>query len=174
MIEPKEKKLGFIGKHKQLILYFVFGIVTTVCSLLACYLTLKLGVLIPALRDESGEPTELLDILGSTTQWISGVIVAFLTNKKWVFTDAPKGREAGLKQFYIFSASRVGTYFLEAIMNLLTIRIFELCAYRTIVLALGFMSINLTSRIWSKAITSVAVVVINYFISKLLVFKKAK
>ena len=107
MIEPKEKKLGFIGKHKQLILYFVFGIVTTVCSLLACYLTLKLGVLIPALRDESGEPTELLDIIGSCVQWVSGVLVAFYTNKKWVFTGSEQGKDATLKQLITFSGARV-------------------------------------------------------------------
>ena len=174
MSESKETKNGFVTKHKQLILYFTFGIITTVCSLLACYLTLKIGVMIPIFRGEDGEPTELLDILGSTTQWISGVLVAFFTNKKWVFTDAPKGRKAGWKQFYIFSASRVGTYVLEAVMNLVTIQIFELFAYSTIAITVGFISINLTSRIWSKLITSVAVVIINYFLSKLIVFKKAK
>ena len=174
MRETKVTKNGFVAKHKQLILYFTFGVITTVCSLLACYLTLKIGVMIPIFRGEDGEPTELLDILGSTTQWISGVLVAFFTNKKWVFTDAPKGRSEGIKQFFVFSLSRVGTYVLEAVMNLATIRIFELCAYSTIAITVGFISINLTSRIWSKLITSVAVVIINYFLSKLIVFKKAK
>lgn len=174
MSDTKTTKESFVTRHKQLILYFTFGIITTVCSLLTCYLTLKLGILIPFFRGQDGEPTELLDIFGSTTQWISGVLVAFFTNKKWVFTDAPKGRAAGLRQFWIFSLSRVGTYVLEAVMNLATIQIFELCAYSTIVLAVGAVSINLTSRLWAKLITSVAVVIANYFLSKLIVFKKAK
>ena len=33
-------------------------------------------------------------------------------------------------------------------------------------------SIALTSRLWAKVISSIVVVVSNYFISKLLVFKK--
>ena len=53
----------FYSKHKQLILYLVFGFITTVASLFACYATLKIGVVF--LHDENGEPTELLDILGS-------------------------------------------------------------------------------------------------------------
>ena len=165
---------SLIARHRQLIRYIFFGAITTVGSLLCCYLTLKLGVLIPALRDSKGEPTELLDIIGSTTQWVSGVLIAFFTNKKWVFTDAPKGRAAGIKQFFTFSAARVGTYVLEVVMNLFAIWLFEVCGYQTLLIDLGFTVVKITSRIWSKAITSIGVVVTNYFLSKLLVFRKEK
>ena len=62
-----------------------------------------------------------VDILGSTSQWIVGVLVAFLTNKKWVFTDAEKGTKATFKQLGIFSGARVATYFLEVFINLIFI-----------------------------------------------------
>ena len=150
-------------KHKELILYFSFGFITTVISLLACYLTIKIGV--RWLHDDNGDPTELLDILGSTTQWVSGVIVAFVTNRLWVFADAQKGK-AG-PQLLKFAGSRVATYFLEVVINLLAIAAIEFLHYREFAL-FGFV---FSSRVWAKIISSVLVVISNYFISKLFVFK---
>ena len=168
----KEKIISITVRYKQIILYFLFGIITTVCSLGVCYLTLKLGVLLPFFRGADGEPTELLDIIGSTTQWVSGVIVAFFTNKKWVFTEAQKGLRAGFKQFGIFAASRVGTYGLEVVINLAMIALLSLLGYKTFVIAIGSVSLSITSRFWAKAASSVLVVISNYFISKLIVFRK--
>ena len=108
-------KRGIVRK-KQLILYLLFGLLTLVCSLLAWYLTLRFGVLL--LGDENGDPTAILDVLGSTAQWIVGIVVTFTTNKKWVFREAEHGARAATKQFGIFCSSRVLTYFLEVGVNL--------------------------------------------------------
>ncbi len=159
-------------KHKQLILYLIFGAITTVVSLLTCYLTLKIGV--RYMHDENGDPTELLDILGSTTQWISGVIVAFLTNKLWVFKSAEHGKRATFKQFSIFCGSRVGTYFLEVVINLVTIQLFGWLGYSAIKFNLFALSFDITERVWAKLISSVIVVITNYYISKFWVFRKKK
>ena len=166
------KTKEFCLKHKEILLYLFFGVVTTVVSLAACWATLKLGVMFEALRDESGEPTELLDIIGSTVQWVTGVLVAFFTNKKWVFTDAEKGRNAGMKQFFAFSGSRVGTYFIEVVINLGVIALLEHLNYRALALNLIVFSMVLSARLWAKVVSSVFVVISNYFISKWLVFKK--
>ena len=163
---------SWAARHRQLLLYFSFGIITTVCSLAACYLTLRFGVLLPMFKDSAGEPNSLLDIAGSTAQWTVGVIVAFLTNKKWVFTNAPKGLSVGAKQFGIFAFSRVGTYFLEVGINLCLIELFSMLHYSAQSLSLGELSISFTSRLWAKMISSVFVVIVNYFISKLVVFRK--
>ena len=146
--------------------------VTTIVSLAACYATLKVGVLFEALRDSRGEPTEMLDIIGSTTQWIVGVLVAFFTNKRWVFTNSEKGKGATLRQLITFSGARVGTYFIEVIINLGVIALFDLAGYVAPTLDLIIISIALTSRLWAKVISSIVVVVSNYFISKLIVFRK--
>ena len=165
-----KKIINFYEKHKQLILYLLFGVITTVISLGVCFITLKVGV--KFMHDEAGEPTELLDIIGSTTQWISGVLVAFITNRLWVFTDAERGAKAGFKQLAVFSGSRVATYFIEVAINLGVIALFDLFDYKAPTLNLIFFSLVLTSRIWAKLVSSVVVVISNYFISKLLVFKK--
>ena len=159
-------------KYKEIILYLVFGVITTAVSLAACYLTLKIGV--NFMHDEAGEPTELLDILGSTVQWVSGVLVAFFTNRLWVFTDAERGTKAAFKQLAVFSGSRVATYFIEVVINLGVIAIFDAAGYVAPTLNLIIISIALTSRVWAKVISSIVVVISNYFISKLLVFKKKK
>ncbi len=159
---------SFYKKHKQLVLYVVFGIITTVVSLLVCHLTLKIGVIF--LHDSKGEPTELLDVIASTTQWISGVTVAFITNKLWVFTEAAKGARATAKQFLSFSGSRIATYILEAVVNLLAIALLERLGYTPFLI----IGIEISVRVWAKAISSILVIICNYLISKLVVFRKSK
>ena len=84
------KLKGIVIRKKQLILYLLFGVITTVCSLLAWYVTMHVGVFV--FHDENGDPTAFLDVLGSTSQWIVGVVVAFITNKFCPRSQAP-GRE---------------------------------------------------------------------------------
>ena len=158
-----EKIKAFYKNHKELVLYLLFGFITTVVSLLACYLTIKIGVI--WIHDENGDPTEFLDVLGSTTQWVSGVAVAFITNKLWVFSEAKKGKTGA--QFVKFAGSRVLTYFLEVIINLAAIAGIDALGYREF----SLLGLVISSRIWAKLISSVFVVVSNYYISKLFVFK---
>ena len=159
-------------KYKEIILYLVFGVITTVVSLGVCYLTLKLGVLFESLRDDVGEPTELLDVIGSVTQWVSGVLVAFFVNKRFVFIGSETGKEATLKQLAVFSGGRVATLFIEIVINLGVIAGLDALGYKAPTLNLYVLSLALTSRVWAKVISSIVVVVSNYFISKLWVFKK--
>ncbi len=162
----------FVNRKKQLVLYLSFGVVTTVISLLAWYLTLKLGVLI--WHDENGEPTAFLDILGSTAQWVSGVLIAFITNKLWVFTDADKGLRVTLRQLAVFSGSRLATYVMEVAINLGGIALLEGLGCPSFHVELGFFSVTVDARLWAKILSSVMVVVANYFISKLFVFRKKR
>ena len=156
---------AFYQKHKEVILYLIFGIITTVASLIACFITLEIGVIF--IHDENGEPTELLDIIGSSVQGVVGVLVAFVTNKKWVFTDAERGAATTAKQLGKFAGGRVVTYFVEVGVNLGAIALLDLLGYTPF----GIFGIAITSRFWAKMVSSVIVVVSNYFISKLIVFK---
>ena len=167
-----EKIKSLYAKYEEIIKYLIFGVITTAASLVACALTLKFGVLI--WHDEAGEPTEFLDILGSTTQWIVGVLVAFFTNKKWVFKNDEKGIRGTGVQLVKFAGARVLTYFLEVVINLGAIWAFDACGYKAPTLTLLSISLVLSSRVWAKVISSILVVISNYFISKLLVFKKSK
>ena len=167
-----EKIKNLYKKYKEIILYLFFGVVTTIVSLAACFITLRVGVLFDFLRDAAGEPTELLDIIGSCVQWVTGVLVAFYTNKKWVFVGSETGKKATVRQLLTFSGGRVATLFVEIGINLGAIALFDLAGYKPIKLNLIVFTLALTSRLWAKVISSVVVVISNYFISKLLVFRK--
>ena len=158
---------SFYQKHRELFLYMLFGLITTVVSLGACYATLKIGVVF--IHDENGEPTELLDILASSTQWVSGVLVAFVTNKKWVFNSGVRENDSTLGQLGRFAGGRVATYFLEVAVNLGSIAAFEALGY----VPFSLIGVEFTGRVWAKLISSVIIVISNYFLSKLFVFKKA-
>ncbi len=157
---------AFYLKHREVILYLFFGVLCTAVSMGTWYLTMRLGVFF--LSDENGDPTTLLDAIGSTTQWIVGVLAAFITNKKWVFVDAERGWRVSLRQFSVFTGSRVLTYFMELFANIGMIFLFQRLGY----VSFHILSFEVSERIWAKALTAVAVVIANYFISKLLVFRK--
>ena len=74
---------AFYRKNELVIRYLLFGLITTVLSLLACYVTVKMAAVI--WHDEKGDPNAIADTLGSVSQWVVGVLVAFFTNKLWVF-----------------------------------------------------------------------------------------
>jgi len=60
-------------KYKEIILYLLFGVITTVVSLGVCYLTLKIGV--RYIHDENGDPTELLDVEQTKAKYkVDGVV----------------------------------------------------------------------------------------------------
>ena len=166
-----EKIKKIYQKHRLVIRYLLFGFITTVLSLLACYITVKSAALI--WHDDNGDPTAIADTLGSVTQWIVGVLVAFFTNKLWVFTNAEHGVKATFKQLLIFSNARIATFFIEWVINLGIIALLDrVFHYNAPVLNLIIMDFELSARIWAKVISSVIVVITNYYISKLVVFKK--
>ena len=171
MGKAKELVKRCTASKEQMILYVLFGVVTTVCSLLAWYVTLHVGVLF--LHDENGDPTAFLDILGSTAQWVVGVIVAFITSKKWVFPEAARGRRAAIRQFGIFCSSRLLTYFLEVVINLGIIWLLEemLLCQATVFSVFG-SQVEIPARIWAKIASSIFVLISNFLISKLLVFRE--
>ncbi len=147
-------------------MYLSFGTITTVCSLFACFLTLRLGVKI--WNDEQGEPTVFLDVLASTAQWAVGVIIAFITSKKYVFVDADRGPRVTLRQIETFAGSRLLLYFLEVGVNLSVIALLERFSYETVTV----WRIPLDQRVLAKAASSLMMLFANYWVSKLLVFRK--
>ena len=158
----------FFKKKKQLICYLLFGLLTTVASLLAWYLTLHFGVAIWS--DENGDPTAFLDVLGSTSQWVAGVLVSFVTSKLWVFKEADKGWRVSLRQFTTFISSRLVTYFLEVVINLGAIALLEYLSCPSFTLNLFSHALDVDARLWAKVSSSIIIVFMNYFITKFFVF----
>lgn len=83
-----------------------------------------------------------------------GVILAYFTNKKFVFGTHNETKKEQRMEMVVFFISRLSTFIFETILLVF------------IVDKLGF------DKNYSKIFTSMVVVILNYFISKALVFVK--
>ena len=145
-----------ITKYKELIVYFVFGLCTTVVNLI----TFKIFNLI--LGDEKY-------LVSNVFAWFFSVVFAYTTNKIFVFKSKDWGMKTLFKEVISFFSSRVftfvieesGLYFLVDVMNLKDVQ-------------LDVFVITVSGEMISKLIVGVLVVIINYIFSKMFIFKKKK
>lgn len=86
--------------------------------------------------------------------WILSVLFAYLTNKKFVFESRTNGFIPVIKECVSFFAGRIATLIIET----------------------GFLLITVNLLSWPnlimKTLITIIVVVLNYVISKLMIFKK--
>lgn len=97
----------------------------------------------------------LNELIANILSWIITVMFAFLTNRIWVFQSSTNGITEFFKQMLAFYSGRVITLVIEEAILLIFIT------------WLGFNSMLI------KVIAQVIVIVLNYVISKLLIFKKS-
>lgn len=132
----------FFQKHRSVLMYLFFGAVTTVVS----WVTFWLFAVV----------LQWNELVANLVSWIITVLVAFLTNRVWVFNAPTKGAAAYIKQLLSFYGSRVATFLVETAL----IYVF--------VTRLGFYEMAV------KIAASIIVVILNYVFSKLFVFAKKK
>ncbi len=140
-----EKIKELYTKYKEVINYLIFGVLTTVVSLATKYL-----LLFTILDAENGVQLQIAVVIS----WIVACTFAYITNRIWVFES--KSKEV-IKEAIKFYASRLATLGLEMLIMFI------------FVTALG-----LNTRMWVIVWTIFAQVVIvigNYVLSKLIVFK---
>lgn len=143
-----EKMIDFLNKYKGIIKYLIIGILTTVVNLIVYAIVIRIV---------KGR-YNIANILA----WLSAVIFAFFTNKIFVFESKSFERKILKKEFIIFFTSRVGTGVIEI-------------AALPLVVNIGFDQLFFkTKGLDGKFLIGAVVVILNYFISKYLVFKKAK
>ena len=86
----KDKISNIIKKvcTKEVIMYLIFGVLTTVVSLIVYY-----GLIFTLLNPENAIQLQIANILS----WIAGVAFAYITNRKFVFEskEANKVKELG-------------------------------------------------------------------------------
>ena len=139
----KIKELYF--KYKEIINYLIFGVLTTIVSLAVKYL-----LLFTIFDAENGFQLQVAVVIS----WIAACSFAYITNRIWVFES--KSKEI-LKELIKFFAARLTTLGLEMLIMFV------------FVTALGLNS-NAWVIVWTL-VAQVAVVVGNFILSKLLVFK---
>ncbi len=139
----KIKELYF--KHKEIINYLIFGALTTVVSLVTKYL-----LLFTVLDAANALQLQIAVI----TSWIAACLFAYITNRIWVFESKSK---AIIKEMIKFFTARLATLGLEMLIMFI------------FVTALGLNS-DIWVIIWTL-VSQVLIIIGNYILSKLVVFK---
>lgn len=161
-------------KYREIILYLVFGVLTTLVGwgvYFALMLAWKAIFNLPA--DDS---TSAMYITGYTVaqviQWIAAVLFAFFTNRAWVFTDADRNARIP-SQLVKFAGGRVLTFFIDYFVTFLVgLGIAKLIPS---LVSVAFMNKTWNlAEIGAKVIAAVIVIVCNYIFSKIFVFTKKK
>ena len=141
-----EKIKSFYGAHREGILYLVFGGLTTLISIISFWLfSLALG-------DERY-------LLSNFLSWILAVIFAFCTNKTLVFGSHKTDRKTLLREGLEFIGARAISLGLEEGGLWLLL---DICGMK--LLSFG--------DLFAKVIMSVIVILVNYLLSKFIIFKK--
>lgn len=143
-----------IIKYKELIIYVLFGGLTTVVNLSVFALfSLILG-------DERYLITNVI-------AWFAAVVFAFITNKIWVFESKSWNARVLAKEVPSFFSARIFSFIFEEAGLFFLVDILSMGE-----LSVKILSFEISGELIAKAIVGVMVVVINYVFSKLVVFKK--
>ncbi len=164
----------FFKKHREIIMYLIFGVITTVVAFVTYLLVFEVAEhLLGVPMDDKTAPVYMgVYMAAQIIQWVVAVLTAFYTNRRWVFTEADHSKGSLWRQLVLFAGSRVATLGLDIVATFLFILLFDLWIDPANPPVL--LGISLTSELWAKVIVSVLVIVANYIISKLLVFRKKK
>ena len=141
-------------KYKEIILYIIFGALTTLVNFVA-YILFDLIL------------TKELYLVTNLIAWVIAVIFAYIVNKLLVFSSKSFEKKTLLKEILEFLGARVFSFFLEEAGLLLFVDVLN---FKSISIDLHFFI--LTGDIIAKIILAVAVVILNYFFSKFIIFKK--
>ena len=145
-----------ITKYRELIVYFISGVCTTVVNLV----TFKLFNLI--LGDEKY-------LISNIFAWFFSVVFAYVTNKIFVFQSKSWAFKTLLKEVSSFFSSRVLTFLIEEFGLFVLVDVLQM---KNIILD-AFVTV-ISGEMIAKIIISVIVVVLNYIFSKLFIFKHNK
>ena len=144
-----EKVMELYKKHKEKLLYLIFGGLTTLVDWTISFSLYYLW----------GEQIEVNPIWVHTADaiaWVSAVAFAYVTNRIWVFESRTKGLINITREIVSFAGGRVLTFFMQE----------------------GIVAVFVTwlgmNKYVIRVVAAVLVIVANYFISKLIVFRQSK
>ena len=152
-------------KYREILLYLFFGVLTTAVSFATYFLLFHGGV---ALLGETY--AWHVRVAAQILQWVAGVLFAFFTNKKYVFGDTNTESRHMWHKLGEFSLSRVATLLLDTALPFGIVALLHSIAYEAI--SLPIVNIPLSADLIAKCVAALFVIVGNYVLSKLFVFRK--
>lgn len=144
MEEEMDKIKALYRKYEEIIVYLIVGVLNTIVSWAAFFLCAY------TILDAQ---VVWQNMLLSVISWVVGVVFGYFMNRKFVFksTEPNIGRE-----FLQFAGGRLSTWLLDMVMMVFMVNVLHI------------------NEAFSKIFVSVLVMIGNYLISKLFVFKKKK
>ena len=139
----KKSIAGLYRRYREQVNYLFFGGLTTLVNIAGYALLRKLGV--------PSDPA-------TWTATAVSILFAYFTNRRWVFESRASGR-AAWREFGSFIACRISTLLLDA-------GVMYLCV------TLPGRGEDMTWCMMIKIATNVLVIIINYVLSKWIIFKK--
>lgn len=152
--------------HTEKGLYLFFGALTTLVSLIVFYLFngFSFNILGSALSFEGLLPKEVpllfsfsisAYMLATVLRNVAGIVFAYFTNRGMVFGSTAKGK-ARFAEFLKFVSSRLITFVLDLLMMYVMVDLIH------------------WGETMSGLLSMVVVIILNYVLSKLIVFKKTE
>ena len=138
-----DKLINIYKKNKEVINYLIFGVLTTAINLLTYFLLTSIWL----------DVTKVIELqIANIISWVVAVIFAYFTNRKYVFESDNCNKLKELSSFFI---ARLLTLILDMIIMYLGVNIL------------------LLNDKFIKIISQILIIVSNYILSKLFVFKKS-
>ncbi|HIV86201.1 MAG TPA: GtrA family protein [Candidatus Monoglobus merdigallinarum] len=152
-----DKAKALYKKYEEIILYLIFGVLTTIISV-GLYWLLDVGfshlaeaVENPGLTFSNNGAIHTACIVFKN---VIAILFAYVTNRIFVFKSKVKGFRAVIIEMLSFFAARLSTMIFEVVFMFITVNVFSL---PTIVM---------------NIIAQFVIVVLNYVLSKLWIFNK--
>ena len=167
-LKTKEGRAEFYKAHKEIVLYFAFGIGTTIVSILSYYLC---RVFFPDKESVPGWLQWVYSITGvfgieSNTalpvivSWFLSVTFAFLTNRVYVFGSTANTFGKFMLEAIRLYATRIATLFVDLLIMFLLV---DLPGIH-----------NAVYEFAAKIFSNIIVLILNFILSKVFVFRKKK
>lgn len=164
-----DKIKALFVKYKEIIMYIIFGVLTTLVNWVVYTVLIKLfggaaesETVMFALFGKDITMKIFYIFIANFVAWVAGVVFAFVTNKIWVFESKSWRFGLVMKELWLFVAARLLTGVLEW---------FGVPALVAAGLDQPLFGID---GFLAKVIVSVIVVILNYVFSKLIIFRKKK
>ena len=137
------KLINIYKKNKEVINYLIFGVLTTTINLLTYFILASIWL----------DVTKVIELqIANIISWVTAVIFAYVTNRKYVFESDNCNKLKEISNFFI---ARLLTLILDMIIMYLGVNIL------------------LLNDKFIKIVSQILIIVSNYILSKLFVFKKS-
>ncbi len=132
--------MRLLSKYRELIVYVIVGVLTTIVSLLSYYLF--------------AYTLEIQYLISNFLSWVCAVVFAYITNKVWVFQNYDFALSNIVKEIVAFIGARIATLGIDMLIMFVMVDMLSL------------------QDLVAKITVQVIVTILNYILSKFLVFRK--